>query len=244
MYRWAIGTSAPAGSRRLGAAGDPSAVLWTTAPFAQGSLALQETGAGEHVGSPLRGVGGLREPAKSVFAAVWRRGGTEPAPYTITEVPAGGGVWSPRPTELPGLCRWGAGNIGPGRVPPFGGSGRSLSRPLGDCSFCTREPCPAGDGAGEHVGSPLCRVRGLREPTELVFAAVWRRGGTEPAPYTATEVPAGGGVWSLRPTELPGLCRWGDRNHRPRQGSAVWGRREKFYGFLWFVSCFLSGKRL
>ena len=145
---------------------------------------------------------------------------------------------------------------------------RSARSPFAQGSLALR-----GTGAGEHVGSPLRGVGGLREPTKSVFAAVWRRGGTEPAPYTVTEVPAGGGVWSFRPTELLGLCRWGDRNHRPRLGSAawktagdpsavlwatapfaqgslalrdpaVWGRREKFYGFLWFVSCFLSGKRL
>ena len=39
-------------------------------------------------------------------------------------------------------------------------------------------------GAGGHVGSPLHNVRGLRKPTESVFVAVWRRGGTEPTPYT------------------------------------------------------------
>ena len=43
--------------------------------------------------------------------------------------------------------------------------------------------CPGG-----HVGPPLRRVEGLREPTEWVFAAVWRRGGTEPAPYTVAGV--------------------------------------------------------
>ena len=34
--------------------------------------------------------------------------------------------------------------------------GQSLSRPPGDSSLCTREPCPMGDGrAGGHIGPPL-----------------------------------------------------------------------------------------
>ena len=42
--------------------------------------------------------------------------------------------------------------------------------------------CPGG-----HIGPPLRRVGSLREPTGLFVAAVWRRGGTEPAPYTMVE---------------------------------------------------------
>ena len=41
--------------------------------------------AGGNGAPPLRGGGGSREPTESVFAAVWRRGGTEPAPYTMVE---------------------------------------------------------------------------------------------------------------------------------------------------------------
>ena len=44
------------------------------------------------------------------------------------------------------------------------------------------QACPGG-----HVGPPLRRGGGLREATELFVAAVWRRGGTEPAPYTMVE---------------------------------------------------------
>ena len=45
----------------------------------------------------------------------------------------------------------------------------------------------AGACPGGHIGPPLRKVRSLREPTESVFAAVWPRGGTEPAPYTMVE---------------------------------------------------------
>ena len=43
-------------------------------------------------------------------------------------------------------------------------------------------------GAGGHIGPPLRKVRGLWEPTGLFVAVVWRRGGTEPAPYTVAGV--------------------------------------------------------
>ena len=44
-----------------------------------------------------------------------------------------------------------------------------------------------GGGAGGHIGPPLRNIEGLWEPTELVFAVVWRRGGAEPAPYAMGE---------------------------------------------------------
>ena len=74
------------------------------------------------------------------------------------------------------------------------------------------EACPGG-----HIGPPLRRGGGLREVTELVFAAVWRRGGTEPAPYTKTRSPAGGGV-------RPG-CGFRQPNSVPEFGASVMGRR-------------------
>ena len=61
-------------------------------PFAQGSLwpgggrGTKDGGAGGHIGPPLRGGGGSREPTELFLAAVWRRGGTEPAPYMVAGV--------------------------------------------------------------------------------------------------------------------------------------------------------------
>ena len=73
-------------------AGDPSVSLRLTASFAQGSLWPGEgrgRGAGGHVGPPLREDGESDEPTGLVFAAVWRRGVEDAAPYGV---PAGGGV--------------------------------------------------------------------------------------------------------------------------------------------------------
>ena len=58
-----------------------------------------------------------------------------------------------------------------------------------DSSLYTREPL-ALRGTGERAateGRPYAGVGDLRDPTELFVAAVWRRGGTEPAPYTMVE---------------------------------------------------------
>ena len=58
-----------------------------------------------------------------------------------------------------------------------------------------RGACPGG-----HIGPPLRRVEGLREPTGLFVAAVWRRGGTEPAPYTSAGSFCNGPMGASAPT--------------------------------------------
>ena len=50
--------------------------------------------------------------------------------------------------------------------------------------------------SGGHIGPSLRGVEGLPEQTELFLAGVWRRSGTEPAPYTGT------GSRASAPTEV------------------------------------------
>ena len=76
---------------------------------------------------------------------------------------------------------------------------------------------PALRGTGGHVGPPLHRVGWLWEPTESVFAVVWQRGGTEPAPYTGDGSALSGGV-------RPG-CGFRQPNSVPEFGASVMGRR-------------------
>ena len=86
------------------------------------------------------------------------------------------------------------------------------SRLCRDSSLCAKAPWPAGDGGtGGHVGPSLRNIEDLPEPTESVFAAVRRRGGTEPAPYTSAGSFCGGPMWASAPT----------KRMRPLRGAAM-----------------------
>ena len=71
--------------------------------------------------------------------------------------------------------------------------------------------CPGG-----HIGPPLRRVGSLREPTESVIAAAWRRGGTELAPYTVAE----GMRFSTKGREGPGSAERSEE-----RGDSSWSIR-------------------
>ena len=98
------------------------------------------------------------------------------------------------------------------------------SRRSRDSSLYTREPLARrGRGAGGHVGPPLREDGESDEPTGLVFAAVWRRGVEDAAPYG---VPADGGAGrASAPTKGMGGRAVGDAGPYERDGGCGSPRR-------------------